>query len=149
MEIPFLRGIVDMLHIVGDTADFSIKPCYFLISLGGIELEDTRHLDFPEPDKIFIDYLPEKGRFEWFQQSVDTSDGRLHVDCLLYSLVLVDPLLNEYFLKRGEQLAFTRLGKGDFKLAMEYVARAVHRVTQQFADRQKLRFVVTDHTTVR
>ncbi len=63
MEIPFLRGIVDMLHIVGRYGRFQHQALlFFLISLGGIELEDTRHLDFPEPDKIFIDYLPEKGK---------------------------------------------------------------------------------------
>jgi hypothetical protein len=89
-----------MVEVVGNLIDFLQKFRDNLVGFVGIELENTRHLNFHEPEDILPRNLAKKGRSKWLQAHIDMGYGSIHIFGILKFLVFVNAFFDKYFFKR-------------------------------------------------
>ena len=140
------------LHQVGQVAVYllylGLDAGHQFVGLVLVELEDALHLDFQQPEDVVLGDLAHHLGIERRQSLVDMFADGVDVRRLLELLVLVDALLDEYLLQRGEVQLLQQFALADLQFLADEVLGAVNGVAQHVADGQELWLVVLDDAAV-
>ena len=116
--------------------------------LVGVELEDTRHLDFHQPQDVVLGHLAYEGRVVGRQAQVDVLAGGVHVRGLFELAVLVDALFDEYFFERGEVQAFHDFATAYLEFAAKQGQGVVYGLAQHVAHGEEVGLLSVDDAAV-
>ena len=129
--------------------DFGFQTRHQFVGLVLIELQDALHLDFQQFQDVVLRYLAHQRGVVGRQAVVDMFADGIDGGCLFEFLVLIDAFLDEDLLQRLEVELFQKFVLADLEFLTDEVLRTFNTMTQYVADREELRLVVLNHTTVR
>ena len=135
-------------QLVVDNVDMVFQRLDVGVGAVGVEFKDALHLDFKKFQDVVACHVAHKRWLERLQTLVDVCHSLVDAFALLILLVLIDALLDEYFLERGVEQAFTQLSALNLELALQQVLGGVHTVAQHVAHRQEMRLAVGNHAAV-
>ena len=127
---------------------FGTHACHHLLGLVFVELQDALHLDFHQSENVVACHLTYHLWIERLQTLVDVFAGGIHRGGVLKGTALVDALLDEDFLQRGEMQLLEQLAAPYLQLFAYQVFGLFGRVAQHVANSEELRFVVLDDAAV-
>ena len=140
------------LHHVGkvavDVFYLCLDACHELVGTVFVELQDALHLYLEQAEDVVFGHLANKLRIVWRESLVDMGADGIDVGRLLKFAVLVDALLDEYLLERGEMELFEELAAAYLEFAAEEGLGVLGTVAQHVAHGEELRLVVGDDAAV-
>ena len=105
-----LEPVGSYLHHIGQVMvyilNLSLYARHEFVSLVFVELQYSLHLYFKKPQYVVFGHFAHKLRVVWCKSLIYMFAYSIHIRSLLKFLVLIDTLLNEYFLQRGEMELF-------------------------------------------
>ena len=132
---------VDLLYLLLDAGDE-------LVGLVLVELQDAGHLDFHQAQDVFLRYLAYHLGVPWGESFVDPQTGLVHRLGILELSVLVDALLDEDTLQRGEVQALHQLALADETLLPEQLQRGIDISLEHLAYGEETGLAVVDDAAV-
>ncbi len=117
-----------MLYIIFNPGNLFFQSFYFLIRFFRIKTENPFHPDFKKLHYIFISNFPEKMTDKRFQTHTDMRNSLLTRFTLFILLVLINLLLNKYFLQRRNMPFFLQFIQMNFKLQLQQFHRIICRL---------------------
>ena len=113
-----------------------------------VELQYALHLYLQQPEYVVLGYLAHQGGVVGCQTVVDVFAYFVDVGSFLELLVLIDALLDEYFLQRLEVQLLQQFVAAYLQFLTYEVLGALGVVDEHVADGEELRFLVLDDAAV-
>ena len=128
--------------------NIALHPGDSFLSLVGVELQDSSHLDFKQFQDILLGYLTNHIRIKWRQSVINMLASGIDALRLLKLTVLIDSLLNENLFQRREMQLFKNLVLTDFQLTLQQFLGIIYRTAEHIAHGEELRLLIVDHAAV-
>ena len=114
----------------------------------GIEFQDSGHPNFHQLQYIFAGNFPFQFWLPWQQAQIDMINCLIHIGRIFECFIFIDPFLDEYFFERRIMPCFFKFTTFNFKFKLQQGNGLISIDPEDFADSNKLRFIIFNDTTV-
>ena len=139
---PVDGHIGHVCQVVSNLFQLCLDASHQFVSLVFAELQYALHLYLQQTQDVVACHLAYKLRLERLQPLVDVSHNLIEILCRLKPFVLVDALLYEYLLKRGEEQLFLKFAATYLEFLAQKCHRAVDRMAKHIANGKETGLVV-------
>ena len=140
------------LHHIGQflvyLLHFRFHASNVLLSLILVELQDTGHLDFHQPQDIITCHLSDQFGIPGLQSAAHPFHSGIHILGILKLTVLIDTLLYENLFQRGEEQTLQQFASAYEPFLPQKFQSGVHVAAKHIAHGQELRLPVIYDTAV-
>ena len=148
MREPLDRDTHHLAEVLVNLGYLRLDLLYQFVRLVLVELQNTLHPDFQQPEDVVPYHLTDKSLLVRFELGVDESHYLVETPCRLKLTFFINTVFDEDALQRVIEQLFLQFVLPDFQLHLQQCLGMLDRIAQHVGDGEETGLVVLDDTAV-
>ena len=148
MREPLDRDTHHLAEVLVNLGYLRLDLLYQFVRLVLVELQNTLHPDFQQPEDVVPCYLTDKSLLVRLELGVDESHYLVETPCRLKLTFFINTVFDEDALQRVIEQLFLQFVLPDFQLHLQQCLGMLDRIAQHVGNREEAGLVVLDDTAV-